>query len=154
LIWFLIIFCEGYKLWSSSFYTFLHPPLTLPLLDPNIILSTLLSNTVNLCSSLNVRDQVSHPCKTTGKIIVLCSLIVTFSDRLEDRRFWTAWQQAFPEFSPLWIPSLIQFWCYRLSQIFELCNIFKRFVSYLFFFILSCSLVTRNEHVQSNPLKC
>jgi hypothetical protein len=41
------------------------------LLGPNILLSTLFSNTLNLCSSLNVRDQISHPYKTTGKIIVL-----------------------------------------------------------------------------------
>jgi hypothetical protein len=33
--------------------------------------STLFSNTLNLCSSLNVRDKVSHPYKITGKIIVL-----------------------------------------------------------------------------------
>jgi hypothetical protein len=26
------------------------------------------SNTLCLCSSLNVRDQVSHPYKTTGRI--------------------------------------------------------------------------------------
>jgi hypothetical protein len=29
------------------------------------------SNTLTLCSSLNVRDQVSQPYRTTGKIIVL-----------------------------------------------------------------------------------
>jgi hypothetical protein len=28
-------------------------------------------NTLNLCFSLSVRDQDSHPYKTTGKIIVL-----------------------------------------------------------------------------------
>jgi len=32
-------------------------------------------------SFLSVADQVSHPCKTTGKIIVLCILIFTFLDR-------------------------------------------------------------------------
>jgi hypothetical protein len=36
---------------------------------PNIVLSTLFSNTLILCSSLNVRDKVSHPYKATGKII-------------------------------------------------------------------------------------
>jgi polysaccharide pyruvyl transferase WcaK-like protein len=33
----------------------------LSLLGPNIFLSTLFSNTLSLCSSLIVRDQVSHP---------------------------------------------------------------------------------------------
>jgi hypothetical protein len=37
--------------------------------------SALSSNTLSLCSSLNVRDQVSHPCRTTSKMIVLCILI-------------------------------------------------------------------------------
>jgi hypothetical protein len=31
-------------------------------------LSTLFSNTPSQCSSLNVRDQLSHPHRTTGKI--------------------------------------------------------------------------------------
>jgi hypothetical protein len=46
-------------------------PVSPPLLCTNILFSTLLSNTFGLCSSLNVRDQVSHPYTTTGKIIVL-----------------------------------------------------------------------------------
>jgi hypothetical protein len=37
-------------------------------LGPNILLSTLFSDTLNLCSSVNVTDQVSHPYNTTGKI--------------------------------------------------------------------------------------
>jgi len=38
---------------------------------PNIFLSTLFSNTLSLYSSFNVRDQVSHPHKTKGNIMVL-----------------------------------------------------------------------------------
>jgi hypothetical protein len=38
------------------------------LLGPNILLNTLFSETLSLCSSLKVRHQVSHPYSTTGKI--------------------------------------------------------------------------------------
>jgi hypothetical protein len=61
----LTILGEEYKPCSSSLCSFLEPPVT------SSLLSTLFSNTPNLCSSLNVRDQVSRPYKTTGKIIVL-----------------------------------------------------------------------------------
>jgi hypothetical protein len=40
--------------------SFLQSPDTSFLLSPNILLSTLFSNTLNLCSSLLVTDQVSH----------------------------------------------------------------------------------------------
>ena len=55
---------------SSSLCIFLHSFATSFLLGPNILLNTLFSNTLSLCSSLNVRNQVSHAYKTTGKIIV------------------------------------------------------------------------------------
>jgi len=66
---------EEYRSLSYSLCSFLHSPVPLPLLGPNILLSTLFSNTLSLHSSLNVSDQVSHPYKTTGKIIVLYILI-------------------------------------------------------------------------------
>jgi hypothetical protein len=40
---------------------FLQPPVTSSLFCTNILLSTLFSDTLSLCSSPNVRDQVSHP---------------------------------------------------------------------------------------------
>jgi hypothetical protein len=43
-------------------------------------LSSSLCSLLSLCSSLGVRDQVSHPYKTTGKIIVLYTLIFVFLD--------------------------------------------------------------------------
>jgi hypothetical protein len=45
---------------------FLHSPVTSSLLGPNNPLSTLYPNTLSLCSSLSVTDQVSHPYKTTS----------------------------------------------------------------------------------------
>jgi hypothetical protein len=63
---------------SSSLCSFLHSPVTSSLLGPNILLNTLFPNTLSLCYSLNVSDQVSHPYKTTGKIIVLIILVLYF----------------------------------------------------------------------------
>ena len=67
-----------YRSLSSSFCRFLHSPVTSSLLGPNILLSTLFSNTLSLRSSLNVSDEVSHPYKTTDKIIFPYILIFVF----------------------------------------------------------------------------
>ena len=62
---------EEYKSFSSSLCNLLHSPVTSSLLGPNILLNTMFSNTLSFLSSGNVNDQVSHPYKITGKIIVL-----------------------------------------------------------------------------------
>jgi hypothetical protein len=59
-----------YRSFSSSLCSSLHSPVTSSLQRPNILLSTLFSNTLSQRSSLNVSDQVSHPYKTRGRIIV------------------------------------------------------------------------------------
>jgi hypothetical protein len=74
----LIILQEDYKSWSFSLCSFLHLPTTSNFFSQNILLSTLFSNTLCLCSFLNVRDQVSQPYKTTGRIILLYILIFMF----------------------------------------------------------------------------
>ena len=79
---------EEYRSLSSTLCNFLHFPVSSSLLDPNIFLSTLFSNTVSLLSSLNVCEHVSHPYNTTGRIVLLCTLIFKLLDsKLEDKRF-------------------------------------------------------------------
>ena len=73
-----IILGEEYRSLSSSLCNLLHSPVTSSLLGPNILLNTIFSNTISFLSSLNVNDQVSHPYKTTGKIIVLYILILHY----------------------------------------------------------------------------
>ena len=55
---------EQYRSLSSLLCNLLHSLFTSSLLGPNILLSTLFSNTLSLRFSLNVRDQVSHPYET------------------------------------------------------------------------------------------
>jgi hypothetical protein len=65
---------------------------SLHLSSVQILLSTLFSNTLSPCFSLNVRDQVSRPYSTTGNIIVFYVLSFMFLDsRREFKRFWTEW---------------------------------------------------------------
>jgi hypothetical protein len=59
-------------------WNFLQPLVTSSPISPNILLSTLFSVILHLCSCLNVKDQVSNTFKTTGKIIVFVALIFTY----------------------------------------------------------------------------
>ena len=69
------VFGEQYKSLSSSLCSYLHSPVTSSLFGSNIPLNTQFSNTFSLLFSLSVSNHVSHPYKTTGKIIFLYILI-------------------------------------------------------------------------------
>jgi hypothetical protein len=45
----------------------------LTFIRPNILLRPLFSNVLIVRSSLFVSDHVSHPYKTTGKVVPLCT---------------------------------------------------------------------------------
>ena len=56
-----IIFGNKYRSYGSSLCSFIHSPVTSFPLGPNILLSTLFSNVLNVSSSFIVSDQFSHP---------------------------------------------------------------------------------------------
>ena len=70
---------KNYRLLSSSLCSFLHSPCYLVFLRPKYSPQHPILNT-----PLNVSDQVSHPYKTTGKIIVL--YILTFKNILHRKQ--------------------------------------------------------------------
>jgi hypothetical protein len=72
----LIVLGKEYESQSSLLCSFLQHPIASSLFGPNILLSNLFSNTLSWYSFLNVRDQVSHPYSTTGRIIVLHILML------------------------------------------------------------------------------
>ena len=72
----LTILGERYKLWSSSLWSLLHSPFA-SLLDPNIRLRILFSNTLSLHSFLNARNHASQPYSTIENVVFLCTLAYT-----------------------------------------------------------------------------
>jgi len=56
---------------GARHYADLVSHITSSLLGPNIFLNTPFSNTLSLCFSLIVRDQVSLPCKTSKMMMMI-----------------------------------------------------------------------------------
>jgi hypothetical protein len=73
--------------------------------------------------------------------------LYVFRQQTKRKRFWTARQQAFPEFSPLLISSWMQFRFVPVVRKYLNFATLKWFINCLHVkMILSCSLVTRHEH--------
>ena len=140
-----IIFGEEFRSFSSYLCSLFHSPVISSLWGQNILLGSLLSNSLSLCSSLNVSDLVSLPYKTEGKIWVLYILHFIFlGSKCEDKIFCTEWEQAFPGLNLLLISSQMEFWC---SQIFDLFYPFKGSIINLYIVILYCILILRHDCV-------
>ena len=75
-----LILGKQYKSWSSSLGSFLQSPYTSHFFE--------FSETLSLCSSRNVRDQVSYPYKTTGKN---CRSLYTKIPLTQHPIIWKSW---------------------------------------------------------------
>ena len=74
-----------------------------------LLLKTLFLNTLSVCPSLNVQDQVKHPYKTS--LIIFIFLCRNWRDKI----FCTKWEQAFREFNLLLFCWCTQFWFLTVS---------------------------------------
>jgi hypothetical protein len=77
------------------------------LLGPKILLTTQVSNTINLCSFLNMKDRAFHTYTKTSNISYRFDILIvkTLYLRGEDRRFQREWQQALSIFTVFLISS-------------------------------------------------
>jgi hypothetical protein len=120
------IFGEEYRSLSSSLCSFLHYPLTSSLLEPNILLSALFSNTIQNTLRPQCERPSFTPIQKNRQHYCSVYLNLKFLDsKLEDKRFFTEWQQAFPDFNLFFISPWIQFWCVNPlnAQLNPICHL-------------------------------
>lgn len=87
-----IMFSKGYLLCGSSLCNFRHSSIGFSILDPTVILRTVLKHR-QITLRPTMTDQVSHPYTTTGTLI----WILRISCRImKDTNLWIEWQQAYP----------------------------------------------------------
>jgi hypothetical protein len=108
------------------------------LIGPNILLSTKFSKTLNLCSSLNVRDQVWHPYQTTGKT----SFVYFNLNLLVSRRRNKNSEQRGSKHSPIlvcsYFPRECKFDLFHCFRKYERFHMHRGFISYPNILALYC----------------
>jgi hypothetical protein len=134
--------CTSYEAPHCAVFSDLLPLLLFS--GPNILHSTLITNTRNLCASRGVRNKVSHSYKTTGKIIALYILFFKFREETRRQKTLNRIVASIPQMYSVLLDTI--FICYCCSLILELCNIFKGFISNQYIVILYCILVAWYLH--------
>jgi hypothetical protein len=87
-----------YRSLSYLLHNSIHSPVTSSLSVPNILLSTLFSNTVNVDSSIGLSDQVLHPCRHGQRYIFIYFIFIYCYKKRGDKTPCAGWQQAFSGF--------------------------------------------------------
>ena len=134
---FFLIWSPKYSMSTDHSVSLCHLPhstITSSLIGPNTFLSTLLPNTLSLHPLLTVGDQVSHPYKTKGKIIVSYYLeLYIFGQQTGRQKILHQIIASIP-----WLQSALNFFVKRIlirkgcSQIIEVFHPFKWFITYIY----------------------
>jgi hypothetical protein len=93
-----------------------------------------------------VTDHVSHPHKTSGKIMVLCiSFFIFLGNKLKDKRFCKEWQKALLEYNCNMVKFLPNIWTLLFfgrnsyySSYFDSVLHFDFEIRHVFSFIIIC----------------
>jgi hypothetical protein len=146
----LITHSEEYKLWLASLCSVLQSSLTSSLFGPNILLRTLFSNNLSLCSSLNIRHSFTSIQNHRQNYSFVYYNFYVFKNQTRTQRFPDWMVASISRIRSLLTFSLIKFWFVTLVPKYLNCATFlKNLLAVFYIMILPCILVTRQIHIFS-----